>query len=71
MLWNFLGNPVFKTPNFHTMCHGLNLWSGIYDPTFHRLWPKKKKKGITLYLTPDVILDLMKISIFHKQNPAY
>ena len=23
-----------------------------------------------MYLTADVILDLMKISIFHKQNPA-
>ena len=47
--------------------HGFNPWSGTCDPTCHWVWPKGN--GI-MYLTADVILDLMKISIFHKQNPA-
>ena len=48
--------------------------SGTYDPTCHLVRGKKKKKNqqrIMLYLTADVILDLMEISIFHKQNPTY
>ena len=71
MLWDFPGDPVFKTSHFHSRGHGFNPCLGTYDPTCHRVWPKKKKKGIILYLTADVILDFMKISIFHKQNPAY
>ena len=49
--------------------------SGTYDPTCHLVRGEKKKKKtqqrIMLYLTADVILDLMEISIFHKQNPTY
>ena len=53
--------------------------SETYDPTCHlvrgkktkKTKKKKKQQRIMLYLTADVILDLMEISIFHKQNPTY
>ena len=51
--------------------------SGTYEPTCHLVRGGKKKKQkknqqrIMLYLTADIILDLMEISIFHQQNPTY
>ena len=43
MLWDFPGDPVFKTSHFHSRGHGFNPCLGTYDPTCHRVWPKKKK----------------------------
>ena len=44
MLWDFPGDPVVKTPHFHSRGHGFNPWSGIYTPHATGCGKKKKKE---------------------------
>ena len=76
MLWDFPDGPVFKTPHFRARVVASipvrDLWSHMPLGAGEKKKKKKKKKQrIMLYLTADVILDLMEISIFHQQNPTY
>ena len=77
MLWDFPDGPVFKTPHFRARVVASipvrDLWSHmpLGAGEKNKQTNKKNQQRIMLYLTADVILDLMEISIFHQQNPTY
>ena len=72
MLWDFPDGPVFKTPHFRARVVASipvrDLWSHMPLGVAKK---NKNKKGIMPYFTADALLDLMEISVFHEQNPAY
>ena len=74
ILWDFPGDPVFKTPHFQAKVMASipvrDLWSHMPLGVAKKN-KNKNKKGIMPYFTADAILDLMEISVFHEQNPAY
>ena len=50
--WDFSGDPVIGALCFYYRGDGFNPWSGNWDPTCFKVWPKKKKphqKRITCY----------------------
>ena len=74
ILWDFPGDPVFKTPHFQDRVMSSvpvrDLWSHM-PLGVAKKYKNKNKKGIMPYFTADALLDLMEISVFHEQNPAY